>query len=244
MQIRQPTAIARPGQGELHLWRMSLCRSPDELAELRRSLSDDEARRADSFRFDVHRHRFIAGRGLLRRVLAGYLGCGPREVAFRYSQYGQPLLDGPPGGAPLAFNLAHSADEALVAVTPGSRIGVDLEQIRPLTDLASVARSAFSVRECRELFSLAADEQEAAFFRIWTRKEAVLKALGTGFSLPSRSFVVTVLPGEAPRLISAPAGAMPIDRWTLADVPVAAGYAAAVAVEHPGVVIVMQSHWA
>ena len=129
-----------------------------------------------------------------------------------------------------------------MAVTLKNRIGVDIERIRPLDDLVGVARSAFSARECSELFSLASSEQQAAFFRVWTRKEAVLKALGTGFSLPSRSFDVSVLPGDGPDLITAPAGAQSAEGWTVLDLPVPGGFAAALAIERTDVTLI-QANW-
>lgn len=224
----------------VHLWRFSLCRPHQELTGLTEMLTADEIQRANAFRFDIHRQRFIVGRGLMRRVLAGYLGCAPDEIAFRYSEHGKPLLANRPSQLPIEFSLAHSADQALLAVTCAGRVGVDLEQIRPLEDLAGVARSAFSPRECSDLFSFAPAAQHAAFFRVWSRKEAVLKALGTGFSLPSRSFDVSVLGDADPRLESTPPGILRREDWSLLDVPAPDGFAAAVAVEHPSARVVIR----
>ncbi len=242
MDPQQPSSIAKLSGGVLHLWRLSLSQSPEQLAELSRVLRADETERAASFRFEVHQQRFVAGRGQLRQVLASYLRCAAGDVDFRYSQHGKPLLAGVPSDLPIEFNLAHSEDAALVAVTLENRIGVDLERIRPLDDLAGVARSAFSARECRELFSLESSEQQEAFFHVWTCKEAVLKALGTGFSLPSRSFDVSVFSGDGPRLITAPASAHPAASWKVLDVPVGSGFAAALAIERADVILV-QADW-
>jgi 4'-phosphopantetheinyl transferase len=140
---------------------------------------------------------------------------------------------------PLEFNLSHAQDEALIAVTIGHRVGVDLELIRPLNDMFGMARASFSPAECVALAQLNADEQTLAFFRAWTRKEALLKALGTGFSVSSKEFEVNLGPAEPARLISVPAGAPPPSSWSLLDLDVALGFLAAVAVDSPQVRVEM-----
>jgi 4'-phosphopantetheinyl transferase len=217
----------------VQIWRVNLSRTVDGLQSLRKWLSDDERRRAASFRFDVDSDRFIAARGALRQVLAGYLKCGPSEVEFGYGKFGKPELAGQPPGYPLEFNLSHSQDEALIAVTIGHRVGVDLEQIRPLNDLKGMAQASFSPLECEALARLEANEQVLAFFRAWTRKEALLKALGTGFSISSKEFEVSLAPEEPARLISVPVGAPLPPGWSLQDLKVAPGFLAAVAGDSP-----------
>jgi 4'-phosphopantetheinyl transferase len=223
----------------VQIWSVRLSQTVDESQSFRGWLSDAERRRAVSFRFDVHRDRFIAARGALRQVLAGYLNCGPSDVEFGYGKYGKPELAVRPSGLPLEFNLSHAQDEALIAVTIGHRVGVDLEQIRPLNDMFGVARASFSLAECKALARLEASEQLHAFFRAWTRKEALLKALGTGFSVSSQEFEVSLGPLEPARLISVPAGAPPPSGWSLLDLNVAQGFLAAVAVDSPQVRVEM-----
>jgi 4'-phosphopantetheinyl transferase len=137
-------------------------------------LSSDELGRARRFAFEVDRRRYIAGRAWLRTVLAQYVGTVPRRLSFRYGEYGKPSLDreGP------AFNLAHSADEAVLAVSEFGPIGVDIEEVRPgVFD----PRSAELVLAPSELATIAAArDRDAAFIRAWVRKEAYAKAMGLG----------------------------------------------------------------
>ena len=148
-------------------------------------LSPDERERAARFHFDRDRRRFVRCRTLLRQLIAQSLGCDAAAPAFRYNAYGKPELDG------IHFNVSHSANLAVIALTQVP-IGIDVETVDPKAEVMSLARTAFSADECAELAALPEEERVPAFFRGWTRKEAYLKLLGTGFSLPSDSFTVSL----------------------------------------------------
>jgi 4'-phosphopantetheinyl transferase len=211
---------------EVHVWHWALELPPERLAVLERWLSPDERERAARFLFDRHRTAFIAARGTLRELLGKYLGCGPGEVVFSYSSYGKPSLASP--ASTLHFNLSHSGGVAAAAFTTACELGVDVERVDRKVDLA-VADSYFSPYEIERLQALPAGERPDAFFRIWTRKEAFVKAQGQGLSLPLHGFDVTVDAGDPPAILRCEWDDSVPGRWTLWDVTREIGCPAAVA---------------
>lgn len=188
-------------------------------------LSREELARASRFRSERTRNAFVATRSILRVLLGEYLNVTPESVVFQYGQSGKPELCTP---TCLAFNVSHSADVALVAVGMNCDIGVDVEKIIPLPDICDIAKDFFCPQELADIMSVAYKEQEGAFFRCWTRKEAYMKAVGQGLQLPLDSFCVTVLPGMPARL-----RVFNADRfgrqWHLEDIYLGGKYAAAIA---------------
>lgn len=175
------SAWPRLQPGEIHVWQASL----DEIdAEGDQPvLSSDERERASRFRFERDRRRFIVGRARLRMILGAYLQCDPGELAFAMGRQGKPRLIAPPvGEASLHFNLSHSQDAALYAVTREGPVGVDLEREREIGEWAEIAASVFPPQERARIERLPADRRMRGFFEAWTRQEAFLKATGDGFS--------------------------------------------------------------
>jgi len=228
-----PPSEAKPLASEVHLWRTRLDAPPALLAHLEESLSGDELARAGRYYFERDRNRFIVGRGVLRTILARYLATDPSRLEFSYGSYGKPSLTDMRGSAPLDFNLAHSQDLALCAVTSHRRIGIDVEMIRPIADAENIAARFFSARECAVFLALAEPERLSAFFRCWTRKEAFLKATGAGLSMGLDQFDVSLAAGEPAKLLNVAGRPEEAARWSLLDVPVGSEHAAAVAVEGP-----------
>ena len=152
-------------------------------------LSAEELARAGRFSFARHRTRFLAGRAALRRLLARHLDRSPATLALGYGAHGKPFLQDSP--AP-AFNLSHSEGIGLVALLDArsgaaiAAIGVDIEVLRPLPDAPDLAAANFEPAECDQLGQMCEPERSKAFLVGWTRKEACLKALGSGFSGPTR----------------------------------------------------------
>ncbi|WP_157264418.1 4'-phosphopantetheinyl transferase family protein [Azohydromonas aeria] len=218
--MAMPPAPALAGD-EVHVWTVSLLDGASGgTAAAAESLSGDEHERAARFHFERDRRRYMLGRAALRRVLACYVNDDAARLRFAYGAYGKPALV--PGAraaaqAP-AFNASHTQDLMLIAVADGPALGVDLEALRPLQDLDGLARQVCSAAEHRELLALAPAQQLAGFLRCWTRKEAYLKALGTGLSLPPVQVHVGCGASPAP-----PAG------WWLHDLRPAPGWAAALA---------------
>ena len=214
--------------GTVHVWRISLDQPDDRLDRFRRMLDPDELNRASRFHFEKHRRHFIVARGFLRSVVARYLQMQPEALRFSYGAYGKPALA---SEHVLRFNLSHSHEVALLAVALDAELGVDVEHIR--ADFASeeIARRFFSRAEVDVFNALPKEEQVAAFFRCWTRKEAYIKAIGKGLSQALDAFDVTLAPDVQPALLRAEDD--DVSRWWLSNVDVGEGYAGALAVERP-----------
>lgn len=220
-----------PAPGEVQVWLADLDRPPIPRQLLDASLAQDERERAARFRFDVHRNRYVAGRGLLRRILAPLLAVEPGEIVFRYGAKGKPSLDRP--AADLAFNLSHSANGALFALSRGRELGVDLEALRPLHDADALVERFFHHRE-REVYArVPGEERLSCFYCGWTRKEAYVKARGDGLSLPTSEFEVVLAPGEPARMLGFEAEPEEVERWSFAALEPARGFLGALAVEGP-----------
>jgi 4'-phosphopantetheinyl transferase len=216
---------------DVHLWVVRLEATEDNFARSLAWLSHDETARAERFYFERHRRRYVLGRAVLRGLLAGYLGMPPAEVSFVYGPQGKPALASAlhDNAGSLRFNVSNSGDLAAYAFTAGCDIGVDVEQNRPLSDIENIAHRFFSPEETAELLEVPADEKIAAFFRCWTRKEAYIKAMGGGLSIPLDSFRVTLRPGVAARMVSLGGSEEVARGWTLDNFDPAPGYAGAIA---------------
>jgi 4'-phosphopantetheinyl transferase len=163
-------------------------------------------------------------------ILAQYVGCSSDQITLGYRERGKPHLLRQPPGEDLRFNLAHTAGMAIYAVTRGREVGVDIEEVRPLPDAAAIAERFFAPAEVAAFRTVLGTEDEAlAFFNAWTRKEAFLKALGDGLARPLDSFDVSLLPGDAPRLLRI--DDHPAQGWQLHALEPAPGYVAALVVE-------------
>ena len=215
---------------DVHLWRVSLDQSKSILRQLQALLAVDERARADRFRFELDRRRFIAARGALRTILGGYLGIAPHQVQFRSSPNGKPMLATFPDRDDLQFNLSHSRELAVCAIAR-HQIGVDLEYMRPVPDAEEIAERYFSVSENAVFRALPADEKREAFFNCWTRKEAFIKALGDGLMYPLDRFEVSLTPGEPARLIRVEGDAQAVQQWSFRQITPEPDHTAALAVE-------------
>jgi len=193
--------------GEVHLWRARL--SETDAGELSDLLSPAEWIRAQRFHFPGDRARFIAGRGLLRTILGRYLDLPPRELRFAHGPHGKPELEGVCSS--LTFNLSHSDDLLLLAVTHGRAVGIDLELMRGNVPFQTLADYYFEPEDAWGLRLLPEPQRAGKFYDLWTSAEARLKASGRGLA-------------QGLRLIEP-------DRWSLLKLTPAEGYAAALAVE-------------
>lgn len=168
--------------GDVHVWSAELNQNSASVRKLANLLSPDELERSRSFHFQQDRDGFITGRGILRIILAGYLGEDPTNLEFRYSSFGKPSLLFPANSVDLKFNMAHSRRVALVAVNWDRQIGIDLEYIRPVKEVGRIAHSLISAEEKTKFDSLGRGDQVRAFFEYWTRREAIGKATGDGLT--------------------------------------------------------------
>ena len=220
-------------ENEVHLWRVDLASVAPSEHKWRRILSEDERVRAARFRFPRDRQNFTATRALLRTILGGYTACDPKQLLFRYSDKDKPSLSSD-SGEQIEFNVSHSGLTALLAFARGRTVGVDVEQIRNDFDHEAVARRFFSGDEQRQLAALAPSERFIGFFRCWTRKEAYIKAVGNGLSLPLDQFDVSLKPGDHNALIATRPNSGEAALWTLQEIPAGEGYIAALCVHGHG----------
>ncbi len=216
-------------QREIHVWAMPLDLPEAHWQRLSELLNSQETARAKRFYFDRDRRRFIVRRGLLRRTLAAYLEMSPTAVEFTYGERGKPALAATcqPGG--LEFNLSDSADMAVLAVGVERPLGVDIEQLRSMPQWQQIATRYFSPTERQALAELPAELQTRGFFNAWTRKEALLKAVGTGLAVPLEQAEVEVRPGEPVRVLAFPGDPAGERKWWLTAWDCGAEYLAALA---------------
>jgi 4'-phosphopantetheinyl transferase len=235
--LQWPPAPAKAFLSSSHVqvWAASLQATAEDLETFTGTLSPTEAERVKRFRFEPVRRRFIAARGLLRAILARCLQADPCALAFEYGALGKPRLAGAWAGSGVHFNLAHSADVALVAVTRTGEVGVDVEEVRVLKDADELVQRFFSAREQAAFRVLPEEQKPLAFFNLWTRKEAWLKATGEGIGRWLSAVEVSFLPGEPSRLLSLPAQAAAPGPWMLRELVPAEGYVGAVAVAAPNI---------
>jgi 4'-phosphopantetheinyl transferase len=215
----------------VELWRAPLANEPDRLRTRAGCLDADERARAAKFRFARDYSRWVAARGLLRRILATYVGDAPARLRFGYEARGKPFLRDYPD---LQFNLSHAADLLVVAVARGRRVGVDVEAAPTEAVIDQISPLVLSVPEKAELRGANGPDRRKRFAQIWTRKEAYIKAEGCGLSLPL-DHIDAGPAGERVRVLDQGTAAWnTCFGWTLQPVAVANGYAAAVAVEGCG----------
>lgn len=209
-----------PVHGEIRILQASLTLNEPEQLKCERLLSPDELQRANRLLNRLARNRFVAGRAFLRQTLADFLSLDPAQICLSTNAHKKPRLSGEQSQSGLSFNLSHSEDRAILALTRGCDVGVDIEYVRKDLAFRPMAQRFFSPREQTELFNLPPELQLDAFYRCWTRKEAYLKGCGSGFSLPSNSFDVSLLPGHPPSLRGHRISMEELERWHLVDIPV------------------------
>jgi 4'-phosphopantetheinyl transferase len=201
---------AEPGSlklGEVHLWAGDLRLPPLHVLRGYEILTGDEKAQANRYKFERDRNRFIIARSLMRRLLGEYLGLGPGEIRLEKNARGKPFLE----GDPLHFNLSHSGDKYILAASL-EPVGVDIEHFRYKADLAAMAELVFSPTELKHW--TASESKVLPFFRIWTRKEALLKAIGCGITEHCPD--VTVLFGTDLPIIPPSLSSL---QWNLVDLP-------------------------
>jgi 4'-phosphopantetheinyl transferase len=217
----------RPGASQVQVWAVQLEASEDRFSQCRAWLSSDETARAARFHFDEHRRAFILGRGVLRALLGGLIEMLPGKVQFSYGPKGKPGLTD--SSFPIRFNASNSGNLAVYAFTEGCDIGIDVEQVRSVPEMEQIAERFFALQEASELMSLPEADRPQAFFNCWTRKEAYIKAVGDGLSVPLDSFRVTLRPGDGAEMLCLGGSIEAAKGWTLHDFVPASGFVGALA---------------
>jgi len=190
------------------------------------SLNEPERVRAAKFLHKEAQSRFVFSRGLLRNILATYVGARPEYLTFSTNEFGKPFLDEPFASSGVYFNVSHSKDLVVIAVAFDRQIGVDVEFVRAISDVDAIARRCFTDFE-RELLNGELDLKTSNFFRCWTRKEAFVKAIGKGLSVPLNSFTASLPDGLISGRLPPVPEQSPIKQWWITDLDVPRDYRSA-----------------
>jgi 4'-phosphopantetheinyl transferase len=226
-----PPTMPRLESREAHVWRASVAQWETSQPALVELLDPAERQRAAQFAFPADRQRFVAAHAVLRILLARYLGTTAARLSFTTAAAGKPHVVGPAGAANIEFNMSHAGDCIMIAVTPVSPVGVDVEYWVGDVDEAEFSSEFFSEYEREELRQISRERQHAAFFALWTRKEALVKATGKGLSQGLAHFDMTVDPDTAPRLLADRLHRENEARWRVCDLALDARYSGALVVD-------------
>lgn len=188
---------------EVHIWIWQPePDAPASLAEESCLLDAEERQRMAQYRFANDRRRFLLRHQTMRRILSRYTGLEAGSLRFSLNPHGKPRLASDHAPPHIHFSLSHSRQRVAMALTRDRELGADIEDISPRIDPLTMAAGCFASQEIAALRSVPAPQRLETFFRIWTLKEAYIKARGQGLSLPLKSFAVS--PGPPPLLLAAP----------------------------------------
>jgi|CXWL01.1.fsa_nt_gi 4'-phosphopantetheinyl transferase len=215
----------------IHVWGFSLDGSPSFVEQCRSWLSEDERGRAGRFISQQDQRRFVLAHGGLRAVLGRYLGLGPDAVELDRSEAGKPFVRKERRGqSAITFNMSHAHGRALIAVSKGRQVGVDLERIRSDIKVAKLSARYFAPSEQAAIVQLAEEQRAPRFFRYWVVKEAVLKAQGIGLRALSQCEILMGADGTGAEVL-VPAGSPLQNNWRVRLLSCDEGWEAAVAAQ-------------
>ncbi|MCG8576191.1 MAG: 4'-phosphopantetheinyl transferase superfamily protein [Flavobacteriales bacterium] len=198
---------------EIHLWRVSLNPSQEVLLSCQNALSTAEKGRVEFFSFDQVKQNYLVSQGVLRVLLGKYLGINPQEVELGRHSKGKPFCKQDPN---LYFNISNSGGKCVYAFSRKGEIGIDLEKIRPLSDLDEMIEKNFSAQEQSYIQKKSA-EKLRRFFLFWTIKESYLKAIGEGMRIEPQNLEFTVQ-NQQIKLIGIK-GYTDFEDWNFKEVP-------------------------
>ena len=223
---------------ELHVWHINLDVNRDKVEQASALLDDQERSRAFKYSTPLLRDRYIVAHGVLRQMLAQYADTPPGVIQYERTKHGKPVLTDAYLGQKLSFNLTHSGNLALLAIADGRSIGIDIEKIKPYSDLESVAHRNFSALERSALSTLDKSDLLTGFYTLWTRKEAFIKAIGDGLSYPLDSFVVPIQPHPSSTWTPVISDNVKQAQWFVQDLSRLPDYAAAVVCDNANMKVV------
>jgi 4'-phosphopantetheinyl transferase len=209
---------------DVHVWLIDLDRQAEIGGPHWDALDPEEQLLATRLVRSGLSRRYVAAHGSLRSILASYLDLRPCEVRIRRIAGGKPVLDSC-HGAGLAFNLSHAGTLAIAAITSGADVGADVERLRPIRHMQSIAEHFFSHDEQDRLAAVPPQWSRFSFFLCWTRKEAFIKATGEGMARSPGSFSVSIDPVDEPRLVAV--NGESADNWSMASFIPRPGYVGA-----------------
>lgn len=214
----------------VHIWRASLEYNQSKVNFLTGSLSMDEIERANRFYFESDRMQFIVRRGILRQIISKYLEIDAKNLLFEYNSFGKPFLITDSLKQDFKFNMTHSKNMALYCISSQKNVGVDIEYLYKEFEFQPIIDRFFSQNEKKFIENIAIDKQKEGFFKIWTRKEAILKALGKGISFPLEKIDVSFNEDNFKILINDD-GQFKESSWFIEDLIPTKDYVASVAIE-------------
>ena len=218
-------------EADVALWLVRLADAPPTMLEGAQTLSLAEHAAGARFKSPILQTRFLQRRVALRAILAGYLGVPAAELLFTENEFGKPALHASLASTGLSFNSSHSGPVAVIAVGKSRRIGIDVEAVRPIKDAEKIAARFFSSQESTALRALDPDDRNTGFLQCWTRKEAVIKALGGGLSIPLDSFAVSLQPHQPAAILAWSIPGTVAAAWRLYHLEPTAGFVGALLVE-------------
>jgi 4'-phosphopantetheinyl transferase len=224
----------------VHIWRASLDYSKSKLNLLIGSLSKDETERADRFYFEKDRTQFIVRRGILKQIISKYLEIDPKNLLFEYNRFGKPFLNSNSPKHDFRFNMSHSKNMALYCISHQKDVGIDIEYIQKDIEFLQIIDRFFSHNEKKFIQKINIDKRKEAFFKIWTRKEAILKALGKGISFPLEKVDVSFNKDNfITRINDNDYGQCTESSWYVKDLLPTEDYVASIAIEgsNPGLIL-------
>jgi 4'-phosphopantetheinyl transferase len=206
--------LQSPAENEVHVWRVEHNAEKPNAQKWRNVLAEEERKHADRFCFEADRHSYTVTRGILRTLLGKYLQLAPKALILTAGRFGKPGLSESQNEKRIAFNVSHSGHYSLLVFGIDVQLGVDVEHVRTRNNIVEVAKTIFSQGEYANFMSLSDLDRDRAFFRAWTRKEAFVKGIGEGLSIPLDHVEIDGT-----------------DEWSLHDICVHDDYAAALAVK-------------
>lgn len=216
---------------KVHIWRANLDLPESKVVYLATFLSTEELYRANKFRFPEHKRRFMVARAILRQLLGNYLDTSPESVQFNYGDRGKPKILESNTPSSLQFNISHSQEYALFGFTTGNLIGVDLEYFRKMPDAAKIAQRFFSPKEFDLIKNLTPEQQSRAFLKLWTAKEAYLKAIGTGLTGSLANIEIDFNEDSSTLLFAINGNTIAQNNWSIYSCIPANNYAGAIAIK-------------
>ncbi len=213
MLLRTDTKPAEPADGDVHLWAVSAGVDGQALTALKNVLSATEIAAASRYRFEELQRAYVLRHGCLRWLIGAYLDIAARDVLIGIGEFGKPFLSDPK--TDLRFNMSHSGPLNLFAFANALEVGVDIEQIRGLSDARAIAERFFSAEEQSDFRSIDDASILPAFYEVWTRKEAYVKAVGSGLSVAPASFCVTVRANQPAALVHISGDREAAEKWQI-----------------------------
>lgn len=221
----------------IDVWRCPLDLTAAQIDQLSKCLSEQERQRAEQFRMAHKRLQFITSRARLRQCLALATGTRAGEIEIAVGASGKPFLAGKAHSSGIQFNVSHTDGLALIAITRGQPVGIDVESLEQSVQAARLAENYFSAKEKTTIAALPGEQVTASFFACWTRKEAVLKAIGTGIAQGLASFDVATDPEITHCQTELQSATGPAQTWCVETLPCGAGFVGALAYQKQAIEI-------